>query len=212
MAIKNFYSMVPMLSKKEKTAALTKIYEVLVDLRVSPLYEYRTKNNFLPVLGEGNVDAPVVIIGEAPGKKEALTGKPFCGASGKFLDELCVHIGLVRAGVYVTNIVKDRPEDNRDPSQAEISLYGQFLDQQLAIIQPKVIATLGRFSMMYMAQKMGLQDKVGPIGEMHGKVMHGVLPYGDVALVTLYHPAVALYNGSMRDVLKKDFESLKECM
>ena len=199
-----------MLSKEEKFQALKKIRDELVAFKQSPLYEYRVKNSFFPVIGEGNHDAHIMIIGEAPGKKEALTGRPFCGASGKFLDELCAHIGLERKDVYVTNIVKDRPEDNRDPSQDEINLYGPFLDRQLETIQPKVIATLGRFSMVYIMEKLGLSGEIQPISALHGKVLYGRLPYGDVALVSLYHPAVALYNGSMRDVLKKDFESLKE--
>jgi DNA polymerase len=202
--------MAHMLSKEEKFEALKKIRDELVIFTESPLYEYRTKNKFFPVIGEGNHDAHIMVIGEAPGKNEALTGRPFCGASGKFLDEMCRHIGLQRKDVYVTNIVKDRPEDNRDPSQREIDVYGPFLDRQLEIIQPKVIATLGRFSMVYIMEKLGLSGEIQPISALHGKVLHGKLPYGDVALVSLYHPAVALYNGSMRDVLKKDFESLKE--
>lgn len=199
-----------MLSKEEKFEALKKIRDELFIFTQSPLYEYRTKNHFFPVIGEGNHDAHIMIIGEAPGKKEALTGRPFCGASGKFLDELCAHIGLERKDVYVTNIVKDRPEDNRDPSQEEIDLYGPFLDRQLELIQPKVIATLGRFSMVYIMEKLGLSGEIQPISALHGKVLKGRLPYGKVSLVSLYHPAVALYNGGMRDVLKKDFESLKE--
>lgn len=199
-----------MLFKEEKSEALKKIHDELLVFTRSPLYKYRTRNNFLPVIGEGNHGAHIMLIGEAPGKKEALTGRPFCGASGKFLDELCAHIRLERKDVYVTNIVKDRPEDNRDPSQKEIDIYGPFLDQQLEIIQPKVIATLGRFSMVYIMEKLGLKSEIEPISVLHGKVLHGKLPYGDVALVSLYHPAVALYNGSMRNVLKKDFESLKE--
>lgn len=200
----------PKVSKDQKYEALKIIHDELISFTISPLYTYRTENNFFPVIGEGNHNAHIMVIGEAPGKKEALTGKPFCGASGKFLDELCAHIGLNRKDVYVTNIVKDRPEDNRDPSQEEIDLYGQFLDRQLEIIQPKVIATLGRFSMVYIMEKLGLSGEMQPISALHGKVLHGKLPYGNVALVSLYHPAVALYNGSMRDVLKKDFESLKE--
>ena len=107
MAIKNFYFTAHMLSKdkEEKKEALKKIHDELLGFTKSSLYEYRTKNNSFPVIGEGNHDARIMIIGEAPGKKEALTGRPFCGASGKFLDELCAHIGLERKDVYVTNIV-----------------------------------------------------------------------------------------------------------
>lgn len=200
----------PKLSKEQKFEEMKKIRDELLSFTQSPLYEYRTKNKFFPVIGEGSHDAHIMVIGEAPGKNEALTGRPFCGASGKFLDEMCQHIGLQRKDVYVTNIVKDRPEDNRDPSQTEIDLYGPFLDRQLEIIQPKVIATLGRFSMVYIMEKLGLSGEIQPISALHGKVLYGKLPYGDVALVALYHPAVALYNGSMRETLKKDFESLKE--
>ncbi len=183
-----------MLSKEEKFEELKKIRDELIAFKQSPLYEYRTKNNFFPVIGEGNHDAHIMLIGEAPGKKEALTGRPFCGASGKFLNELCAHIGLDRKDVYVTNIIKDRPEDNRDPSQEEIDFYGPFLDRQLEIIQPKVIATLGRFSTVYIMEKLGLSGEIQPTSVLHGKVLYGELSYGNVALVPLSHPAVALYN------------------
>lgn len=211
MVIKNFYCMAYMnLSPEEKYKALKMIRDEVVCLSHSPLYQYRIQNGFLPVIGEGSHDAHIMVIGEAPGKNEALTGRPFCGASGKFLDEMCTHIGLERKDVYVTNIVKDRPENNRDPSQEEIELYGPFLDRQLEIIKPKVIATLGRFAMVYCMEKLGLAGEIQPISALHGKVLQGALPYGTVSMVALYHPAVALYNGSMREVLKKDFESLKQ--
>ena len=193
----------------EKEKKLHDLYEKLVRDTSLPLYSYRAENSFLPVFGEGNIDANIVIIGEAPGKKEALTGRPFCGASGKFLDELCAHIGLQRSDVYVTNIVKDRPQDNRDPNTEEIKMYGYYLDAQLEIIQPRVIATLGRFSAEYILKKMNQENISFKISKLHGKILHGKLEYGDVVLVPLYHPAVALYNGSMRGVLKKDFEVLK---
>ncbi len=194
----------------EKEKKLYDLHEKLVRDTSLPLYSYRTENSFLPVFGEGSIDANIVIIGEAPGKKEALTGRPFCGASGKFLDELCAHVGLRRSDVYVTNIVKDRPQDNRDPNNEEIKMYGHYLDAQLQVIQPNVIATLGRFSAEYILKKISQENVTFKISELHGKILHGKLGYGDVVLVPLYHPAVALYNGSMRAVLKKDFETLKE--
>src|SRR3989344_4714607 len=98
-----------------------------------------------------------MFIGEAPGKNEAATGRPFCGVSGRILDELFVSAGIDRKNVYVTNIVKDRPPANRDPLPEEISTYARFLDRQIDIIQPKVIATLGRFSMDYIMRQFGLE-------------------------------------------------------
>jgi uracil-DNA glycosylase len=130
-----------------------KIKDDLLGLKESPLYKYRIENKFFPVIGEGSHDAEIVFIGEAPGKKEAMTGKPFCGASGKVLDELLAHIKVDREKVYITNVVKDRPENNRDPKPSEIELYSPFLDKQLEIIKPKFIATLGRFSMEYIMKK-----------------------------------------------------------
>ncbi len=104
-----------------------------------------------------------MFVGEAPGKNEALTGKPFCGAAGKILDELLATVGINRADIYITNIVKDRPPENRDPSPAEIESYGPFLDRQIEIIRPKVIATLGRYSMVYIMNRLGLGSELVPI-------------------------------------------------
>ena len=110
------------MSGKEKHERLKKIRDEILNLTASPLYPYRTKNNYLPVIGEGNHDAKIMFIGEAPGKNEAETGRPFCGAAGKVLDELLRDIGIARADVYVTNIVKDRPPENRDPLPEEIEI------------------------------------------------------------------------------------------
>jgi uracil-DNA glycosylase family 4 len=189
---------------------MKKIRDELLMFKESPLYEYRTENKYFPVVGEGSHDAHIMFIGEAPGKTEAKTGKPFCGASGKFLGFLLGTIGLTREAVYITNVVKDRPPENRDPSPDEISLYGPFLDRQIEIIQPRVIATLGRYSMAYIMKKFGLDFELEPISKIHGKVFETKASYGPLSIVTLYHPAAALYNGSMRDVLKKDFEVLKK--
>ncbi|MCX6703176.1 MAG: uracil-DNA glycosylase [Candidatus Zambryskibacteria bacterium] len=181
------------------------IEDELLAFTESPLCEYRTENKYFPVVGEGSCVADIVFIGEAPGKTEAETGKPFCGRSGKLLDELIASIGLVRADVYITNIVKDRPPENRDPTAEEIKIYGLFLDRQLEILKPKVVTTLGRFAMNYIAQKYKVS--VGPIGEMHGKVVE---LKSRMSLVPLYHPAVALYNGSHKQTLLDDFQVLKQ--
>ena len=147
-------------------------------------------------------------IGEAPGKNEAKTGRPFCGASGKMLDKLLAGANLNREEVYITNIVKDRPPENRDPSPEEIKVYGSFLDRQIEIIQPKIIATLGRYAMNYVLERFGLESEIRPIGQNHGKVIKANFSYGVVKIIPLYHPAAALYNGSMRGILEEDFKML----
>ena len=198
-----------MTDAKNKTEELKKIKDEVLALTDSPLYEYRTANKYFPVIGEGNHDAKILFIGEAPGKNEALTAKPFCGAAGKVLDELLASIALDRKTVYVTNLVKDRPPENRDPEPAEIELYGPFLDQQISIIQPKVIATLGRHSMKYIFEHYGLSSVLDSISKIHGRAFTGKTSYGDVTVIALYHPAAALYNGSLRAVMKEDFKIIK---
>jgi DNA polymerase len=203
------------MSNPTKHDQMKKVRDELFEFTRSPLYEYRTSNKYFPVIGEGSHDAKVIFIGEAPGKTEAMTGKPFCGAAGKFLGVLLESIGLSRENVYITNIVKDRPPENRDPTSEEIALYAPFLDRQVQIIQPKVIATLGRHSMGYVMKRYDLDLELEPISKIHGKSFETV--YFDeehtpqpLTVVTLYHPAAALYNGGMRDTLKKDFEVLKK--
>jgi len=193
----------------ESTEQLKKIKDEIVNAKNSPLYNFRTKNKFLPVIGEGNHCTKIMFIGEAPGKNEAETGRPFCGAAGHILDELLESIGLDRKQVYVTNIVKDRPPMNRDPLPEEIEFYGPFLDRQIEILKPKVIATLGRFSMSYIMKKFGLESELKSISQIHGKVFPAGAPYGQVKIVPLYHPAVAIYNASEKETLKKDFKILQ---
>lgn len=187
---------------------LKKIKDEVLTLKESPLYKERIKNKVHPVIGEGSHFAKIMFVGEAPGKNEAEQGKPFCGASGRILDELLASIELPRQSVYVTNIVKDRPTDNRDPLPDEIALYGPFLDRQIEIIQPRVIATLGRFSMVYVMKKFGLDSQLEPISKMHGRSFDAKAQFGTLKIVPLYHPAVALYNGGTKTELMKDFKVL----
>ncbi len=199
-------------SKHERLKA---IRDELVAFTASPLYEYRTNNRYYPVVGEGSHDAVIMFVGEAPGLNEAKTGRPFCGAAGKFLTELIEGIGLKREQVYITNIVKDRPPENRDPTPTEIEAYSPFLDRQIDIIRPRVIATLGRYSMAYVMKHFGFDLELEPISRIHGRAFETELKTGDgrtspLTIVTLYHPASALYNGGMRDTHKKDFEILKK--
>jgi len=194
----------------KKTELMKKIKKEILELKKSPLYTERIKNKVFPVIGEGSHNAKIMFVGEAPGKNEAKTGKPFCGASGKVLDELLESIKLNRKNVYITNIVKDRPTANRDPSPDEIKIYGPFLDRQIEIIQPKVIATLGRYSAEYIMKKFDLDLKIETIGKMRGKVFEAETNFGEIKIIPLLHPAVALYNSFSREDLKKDFEILRE--
>ncbi len=194
--------------REERRERLRAIRDAVVNLHDSPLYEYRTGNGYFPVIGEGDHCADIMFIGEAPGKNEAETGRPFCGASGRVLDELLASIELERADVYVTNILKDRPPNNRDPQRAEIELYAPFLERQIEIIQPKVIATLGRFSMEFILRRYGAHQASQRISQLHGTVVKVRTGYGRASVVPLYHPAAALYNASQRDTLEQDFKVL----
>jgi DNA polymerase len=202
------------------TEQLKEIKDEIVNAKNSPLYNFRIKNKFLPVIGEGNHYAKIMFIGEAPGKNEALTGRPFCGAAGHILDELLKSISLDRKEVYVTNIVKDRPPFNRDPLPEEIEYYAPFLDRQIEIIKPEVIATLGRFSMAYIMKKFEIDTELSARGGsafggksisiIHGKIFSTEVSYGKIKIIPLYHPAVAIYNNNTMEILKKDFEILKQ--
>ncbi|MFA5022886.1 MAG: uracil-DNA glycosylase [Candidatus Paceibacterota bacterium] len=189
---------------------LKKIRDEVLVLKDSPLFEYRTSNHYCPVIGEGSHTAKIMFIGEAPGKNEAKTGRPFCGSAGKILDDLLLGVGINRPDVYVTNIVKDRPQNNRDPLPDEIKIYGPFLDRQINIIQPQVIATLGRYSMGYIMEKFGLAGVLLPISKMHGKEFQAETDYGKVYIIPLYHPAAAIYDRSLIPTLQEDFKILEK--
>lgn len=194
----------------ERTEQLRAIKDAIVNLKESPLYNYRTENGYFPVIGQGSHYADIMFIGEAPGKNEAETGRPFCGASGRVLDELLESIDLNRDDVYVTNIVKDRPPNNRDPRKAEIELYAPFLERQIDIIQPKVIATLGRFSMEFILQRYHAPEAKQKISQLHGTLIKVKTGYGETTVVPLFHPAASLYNPGQKDTLKADFQVLKK--
>jgi len=198
------------LTTEEKFEKMKVIRNKLLEFKESPLYQYRIDNKYFPVVGEGSHNAKIMFIGEAPGKNEAETARPFCGRSGKVLDSMLESINLNRSDVYITNIVKDRPPENRDPTPEEIRLYAPFLNEQIEIIQPRVLATLGRFSMSYILELMKCKTPLLTIGEMHGKEYAGEASFGLVTVVPLYHPAVALYNGGNKDALVQDFQVLKK--
>ncbi len=149
------------------------------------------------VMGDGNADADIVFIGEAPGKNEDREGKPFVGAAGKFLDEMLASIGLKRSDVYITNIVKYRPPENRDPEDQEKEAFLPYLERQLKVIAPKLIITLGRHSGMAFLPKLRISADHGQPKRLKGQVY---LP--------LFHPAAALYNGGLRETLLDDFAKI----
>ncbi len=188
---------------------MDEIYKQLLKFKKSPLYTYRTENKYLPVVGEGSLEAKIMFVGEAPGRKEAESGRPFCGASGKLLDELLKSASLSREEVYITNIVKDRPPENRDPTEEEKDLYAPFLDRQIAIIKPRIVAALGRHAMDYLMRHFGLGSQIEPISVAHGKAFEVEARYGTASVVALYHPAVAIYNRKQKDTLIKDFKIIK---
>ena len=179
---------------EDKRVRLTKLRQRLLDSNVCPDLAKQAKHL---VFGEGDPNANIIFIGEAPGRNEDETGRPFVGAAGKFLDELLQHIGLKREDVYITSILKYRPPNNRDPRPDEKTAFWPYLEEQLNIIQPTVIVTLGRHSLnCFLPQAR--------ISEVHGQAMR----YKAFTLVPLYHPAAVLYNGQLKQTLIKDIEQL----
>ncbi len=156
------------------------------------------------VPGFGSAEAEVVFIGEAPGKTEDKEGRPFLGAAGKFLNEMLESIKLSREDIYITNVVKYRPPDNRDPLPGEVASCADWLREELEVIKPKLVVFLGRHALRHYFPD-------AKIGEVHGKLLKKVTPIGNY-FFALYHPAAALYNGSMREVLLTDFKKLPKVL
>ena len=184
-----------MASVDAKQKALDKIERRILDDKVCP--ELAAGATQL-VFGDGNPDAELVFIGEAPGKNEDEQGKPFVGAAGKFLNEMLEGIGLKRQDIYITNIVKYRPPNNRDPLPDEKSAFLPYLREQIEAIEPKLIVTLGRHSMEALLPP-GLR-----ISDCHGQPKR----YKGQVYMPLFHPAAALYNGGMRQTLIDDFAKI----
>ncbi len=147
--------------------------------------------------GEGRIDADVMLIGEAPGYYEDQQGRPFVGAAGQFLEQLLASIGLKRSDVFIANVIKSRPPGNRDPLPAEIDACSKWLTEQLRIIQPTVVVTLGRYSLARYLPGV-------PISRVHGQGRR----VGDLWVVPMYHPAAALHQGSLRRVIEEDFKKI----
>ncbi len=181
--------------------SLEKIEKEIKGCKKCPLY--KTRKNAVP--GGGGFQRRIMFVGEAPGRREDELGRPFVGAAGKFLDELLASIGLSRKDVYITNIVKCRPPGNRDPTDEEIKLCSPYLDRQIAVMKPRIICPLGRFSAKYILEKFGFEmDK---ISRVQGRVFEG-----EFLILPMYHPAAALYHQDLKNELYKSFEVLKSLL
>lgn len=170
-------------------SVLTELYEEIANCRDCELAKHRTK----VVPGEGPEDAELLFIGEAPGWYEDQQGRPFVGPAGAFLNQLLSSIGLSREQVYIANVIKCRPPGNRDPLPAEIQACRKWLDRQIEIMQPRIIITLGRYSLArYFPNES--------ISKIHGKARKE----GKVVCYPMYHPAAALHQGSLRQIIEAD--------
>lgn len=190
---------------KQIDRKLEEIKKRVINCKKCDLYKKRT----YPVIGQGSHGANFLFIGEAPGKNEDQTGKPFCGRSGQILDELLESINLKREDIYICNILKCRPPNNRDPQADEIKKCSPYLEEQIKIINPRVICSLGRFSMEFLINEFGLEKDNRSISENHGKILEIKISSKKIFLIPFYHPAVVVYNPNMKDALKKDFQVLK---
>jgi DNA polymerase len=179
----------------EKRKALAAVAKQTAGCRDCALCSGRTQ----AVPGEGNADADIMCIGEGPGFYEDQQGRPFVGASGKFLDELLAGIGLDRRKVFIANVVKCRPPNNRDPQPDEIEACSKYLDEQISIIDPKVIVTLGRHSMQRYFPGEAISRVHGQPRRKDGRI-----------IVPMYHPAAALHQGNLRKVIEADFRRLPD--
>ncbi len=187
-----------------KQNQLALIAQQILNCRKCPLH--KTRKN--PVPGEGNPQAKIMFIGEAPGYWEDVKGKPFVGAAGKFLDTLIAILNLSRKDIFITNVLKCRPPKNREPSPNEVQQCTPYLDKQIRIIQPKFIITLGNYSTGYILSKAGLP--FNGITQAHGKFYETTILDLHVTVFPTFHPAAGLYSGRYKKLLQQDFQLLKK--
>ena len=180
---------------KEEEERLLKLVEEAKKCVKCRLHKTRTN----VVVGEGPLNSLIMLVGEAPGYWEDKQGKPFVGAAGKLLDKLLALAGLDRSKVYITNVVKCRPPGNREPKPDEIEACKGYLDEQISLIKPKIICTLGNVASAYLLQKFGFQFQ--PMVRIHGKVFE----VNQLKIIPLYHPATALYKPPIKKVLEEDW-------
>ena len=158
------------------------------------------------VFGEGNAEADILFIGEAPGKKEDETGQPFVGSSGRILDKILADISIKRKDIYITNVCKCRPPENRDPNPEEIQVCWPWLEKQIKIINPKIIITLGKYALNYFLPS-------AKISEMHGQVINiNIKKIGKINLFPLHHPAAARINKKTRALFNEDFKKIPKIL
>jgi uracil-DNA glycosylase family 4 len=189
--------------------SIRELHERILTCTLCPLCEGRHK----AVPGEGPIGAKTMFIGEGPGRQEDLEGRPFVGRAGKFLDECLQSIGIQRKQVFITNIVKCRPTEkagnwikDRKPATEEIAACKLYLDKQIELLGPEVICTLGDTARSQIFRRFGLEEDT--IGHLHGRLFLA----GSVRVVPLYHPAAALYDNSLRQIIMIDFQSLRRVL
>jgi len=185
-------------SADERREALVELYQEARGCNRCPLHEGRTR----VVFGAGNADADLMFVGEAPGQQEDLQGLPFVGRAGKLLDQLLGEVGLERADVFITNVLKSRPPGNRDPQLEEIDACKPYLHKQVELIEPRVICTLGNF-----ATKLLTRSQRGITG-VHGRPQVHELGGRAVRVFPIYHPAAALRSTNTLAELREDFQRL----
>jgi len=183
----------------DKIAELDKVAKRIASCQKCPLYKTATN----PVPGNGNPDAEILFVGEAPGYWEDQKGIPFCGAAGKLLDQLLISIGLSRDKVFVANMLRHRPPENRDPLPTEIEACSEYLDEQIKIINPKVIVSLGRFSMAKFLPyaKISRDHGVGRLVDYNGRRL---------IVIPMFHPAAALRGANVEQQLREDFKKIPQ--
>ncbi len=167
---------------------------------------HRNREN--TVVGEGNLNAEIMFIGEAPGYYEDKKGRPFVGAAGRVLNSLLSSVGLKREEIYITNLVKCRPPENRNPTREEIRSCSRFLNAQIDLIDPEIICTLGNLSTDFILDRFGVfvQPQYRKMRYLHGREFAAKKGEKYIKIVPFYHPAVAVYRNEMRDVLERDFK------
>ncbi|RLF17210.1 MAG: uracil-DNA glycosylase [Thermoprotei archaeon] len=186
-------------SNEDKFKLYTRLRNDVLACRKCDLW--RTRTNAVP--GEGNLNSFIMFIGEAPGRQEDIEGRPFVGPAGKLLTSLIESIGLRREEVYITNVVKCRPPGNRDPRPSEITACSPYLNFEIKLLKPKLIVTLGRHSTSYI---LGLANiRASGISKVRGNTYEVTIFNLRVLVFPTYHPAAALYNPRLRDILEKDF-------
>lgn len=164
------------------------------------------------VYGKGNPDSNILFIGEAAGEQEALQGIPFVGSAGKQLDKMLQSIGLTLDECYVANILKYRPPQNREPQPDEMMCHTPYLVEQIHVIAPKVIVTLGNFSTKFVIAGFNVEkmETISGVGKLHGKIHKMKVGTDNCTIIPLYHPAACLYNPNLREMMMADFQIIKQ--